>query len=203
MKTIFGMLVVLCATGVVGCGDKDSGPEGTWVLDTNAFFDANRAMFMGQVQEGLDQAKAGMAQLDQALAQLPAEQREAMRKQAREQMLDNAGEHRELMEAFLRSPEEATRLGEKMARKQLDSMKATLKLKGDKTYESSYVMGSNTENGSGTWSASGNQVTIQPKVKKGEPVTGDDAKAWTVTLSGNTMSGKPEANGPTIVLKRA
>jgi hypothetical protein len=206
VKKIFSVLAVVCAAGLSACGDKGAdGPVGTWVLDTKAFFEQNREMFMGQVEEGFKKAKEGMDQLNQAMAAVPEAQRAEMMKSAREQMFAAAGEERELMEAYLRSPDEARKLAEQKARKELETqMKASITLKDDKTFTSTFTMMGQASNRAGTWSATGDQVTLKTTTKEGQPATGSDAKTMKLTLKGDTMSGQEEGGPPiTIVLKRA
>jgi hypothetical protein len=87
-------------------------------------------------------------------------------------------------------------------RRQIQGMKATITLKGDHTYASAFSMpGAPSEDGSGTWTMSGDTVTIQPKVKNGKKVEGE--KAWSLTLKDGTLTGKPDPNVPlTLVLRR-
>jgi hypothetical protein len=194
MRIVTGLLLALGAFSLSACGGKD-GAVGTWELDANALWTANREMVLKQGKDGFDQAAEGMKQIDA----MPAEQREMARKRILEQA---PSEHREILEAYLRSPKEAMDLVEKQARAQLSSMKVTVVVKDDGTYESKYQMGGEVEPGNGTWKLEGDQFTLTRKTKNGKPVEGKDARSWTLTLKGDTLSGKPEANGPTIALKR-
>ena len=94
---------------------------------------------------------------------------------------------------------------EQKARAELEkSMQTTMVLKADKSFTGDFVMMGQSTKVAGSWSASGDQVTFTAKTKNGEPVTGKDTKPWTLTVKGNSMSGKPDAETPvTIVLKRA
>jgi hypothetical protein len=216
MKKILGsMLVALCATGLVACGDKAedaggsgggarpphggataSGPVGTWELDVAATWDTNKAKLLEQANEGFAQMEQGM----QALAGLSEEEKAGMKEMIMGQV---PAEHRDLVEAYLRSPAEAKALLEKKARAQMDTVRATVEIKADKTYVGLFTMGTERkEESTGTWSVAGDQVTFTPKTKDGKPVEGDDAKTKTGTLKGDTLSAKDEADGPTMILKR-
>jgi hypothetical protein len=153
MKTILGVLVVLCVAGLAACGDKASGAVGTWVLDSAATFEASRGGLLGPAQLPPDAAKAMEAQM-------------------------KAG---------------------------FEKMTVTITIKSDDTFTGKFALGDQEkEDNAGTWSAAGDKVTLQPKTKNGQPATGNAAKAMTLTLKGDTLSGKPDANAPvTIVLKRS
>jgi hypothetical protein len=205
VKRIISVLAVLCAAGFSACGDKGAdGPVGTWVLDSKGFFDANREMFKQEMEAGLNQAKAGMEQINQAMAQVPEAQRAELMKAAREQMMASAGEHRDVMEAYLRSPEEARKLIEQKARTDIEKqMQATMTFKGDKSWTGDFVMMGQSTKVAGTWSATGDQVTLKTTKKNDQPATGDDAKTLTMTVKGDVMSGKAEEGLPiTLVMKR-
>lgn len=68
----------------------------------------------------------------------------------------------------------------------------TLEFKADKTYTATQTGGpdKSTHKSSGTWSQSGNKVSVTPKTRDGKAVTGEQAKPKVYTLSkdGSTMS---------------
>ena len=101
------------------------------------------------------------------------------------------------------APAELAQQMEAEVRKTFDAMTVNVTLKGDKTFTSKAIMRDLTEDATGTWSVSGSQVTLQTKTKDGKPAEGDNAKSMTLTWKGDTMSGKPDANSPLmLVLKR-
>src|SRR5262245_5934216 len=71
------------------------------------------------------------------------------------------------------------------ARSFFEMMKVTLALKGDKTFTSTSAGGGETQTIAGTWSQSGDQVTLQAKTKDGKPAEGESAKPMTLTWKGN------------------
>jgi hypothetical protein len=88
-------------------------------------------------------------------------------------------------------------------RKQFDTLRLTLTLKADKTFTSKFVMGPKTEDATGTWSLTEDQVTLRTKTKDGKPAEGDDGKSMSLTLKGDTLGGKTAGRVPmTVVLKR-
>lgn len=214
MRKFVAVLVVLCATGLVACSEKSdegggagggagpaggsakaSGPVGTWELDTTAFWEANKASVMERANAGFAQMEEGM----KALAGLSEEEKAGMKEMI---MAQTPAEHRDLVEAYLRSPAEAKALLEKKAREQFGNIQATVEIKNDKTYTGRFTMGSEKEESTGTWSASGDQITFTPKTKDGKPVEGDDAKPKTGTVKGDTLTAKDDEEGPTMTLRR-
>ena len=134
-----------------------------------------------------------------SLAKMPAEQQEMARKMILEQA---PAEHRDLMEAFLRSPAEGRALAMKKAKDQMKGLTYDVEFKADKTWTGHGAGMGDSHKVSGTWSLEGDQLTIVTTTKNEKPATGDDAKPFKATLKGDTITGKPEANGPVVVLKR-
>jgi hypothetical protein len=80
------------------------------------------------------------------------------------------------------------------------SMILTLRRDGTATYVAT-MPGEPEENGVGTWSQAGDQVTIVPKTVNGKPAEGGKAEPKTFTFKDNTLT---ITEGPmTIVFRRA
>jgi hypothetical protein len=97
------------------------------------------------------------------------------------------------------------------AKKQLDELRSqlaefdkaeiamTLKSDGSATMRA-VVPGQKTDNLTGSWTQTGDQVTITPKTKNGAAVTGEAAEAKTLTLKNGVLSGTDE--GMPLTFKR-
>src|SRR5688500_10839532 len=175
MKSILGLLAVSCALGLAGSGG-DSGPVGTWELDPNGFFEANKDMFMAPVRPHVEQMQAMLKQHEQAMAALPPEQRAQVEARVRADALERAGENRDLAEAFLKSPADGMRLAEEKARRASTGLTMKIELKSDHTFVGSVGMGSDVDEALGTWALDGDKLTLTPKTNRaGQPLSGNAA----------------------------
>lgn len=92
---------------------------------------------------------------------------------------------------------------------QLAKMRITLKLKANKSFSVSAPAGpgGKPQTGEGTWTQSGQTVTITVKTENGKPATGQSAQPQALSLSkdGKTMTLVPPTaqGGGKVVFKRA
>ena len=171
MRLHLAFAVSILALALPSCGDKGgsgggggSGPVGTWVLDTAT-----------TLKDALDEAEAEMTQ---RLEVVPAEHRDAAKKEVAQQI--------EMMRAGMTVHE------------------GTLTIQADKTFSVSMFKGGQPgDTLSGTWTEAGDTITLTHTTKNGKPTTGNDAEPdLSLTLRGGLLVSAGNLPGPKFTFKR-
>lgn len=160
------------ALGLAACGDK-GGSGGGGGGGVVGSWTVDVDALLGEA------TKAAEEQMQKALAAAPPEQREMMKG-----LMPSGDKLKDMIKA------------------QAKEMEGVMTFRADGTCSMASASEDDKEVGEGTWTQSGETVTVKPTTKNGEAVSGEDAEPITLTFKGGKLSMKPAPEAPVIYFKR-
>jgi hypothetical protein len=164
-------------------------------MDPEATVRANQQFFRAMAEAKMaESVPPEMRAVLEQIRTLPDAQREAARKAMTAEVSHLPEEQRELALAFIDGKDIGPPV-ERQAVKEFSKRQVTVEFRSDDTFHLK-MTGEGTEDVEGTWSQSGNTITVTATKKNGKaPEDEDDKKPKTLTLDGESLVMATEGGG--------